>query len=205
MPTKYGRREMIGILASVACGWPALALAHSKDNHKRRYHQTAAAAGGAPGGPITLVDQSNRTVTDKDYLGKFMLVFFGYTGCADICPTTLLDIGNVMETLGEMAAQVQPVFISLDPERDTPEVLTTYLTAFDPRITGLTGTLKQVRQAASAYKVFFEKVESEKGHYSIDHSGYIYLMGTKGEYLAHFAHGTPPESMAREILKMVRS
>ena len=138
------------------------------------------------GGPFTLTDHTGRQVTEKDFQGKAMLIFFGYTFCPDVCPTSLTEISAAMDKLGPMAAQVVPILVSVDPERDTPEVLKDYVAHFHPSIVGLTGTQEQIKQAAKAYRVFYAKVVDEGGDkdaYLMDHSSVIYLMGPNGKFL----------------------
>ncbi|MFN4312348.1 MAG: SCO family protein [Ferrovibrio sp.] len=153
------------------------------------------------GGPFTLTDQDGRTVSDRDYAGKFMLVYFGFTHCPDICPTGLQTIAIAMDGLGADAARVQPILISVDPERDTPPVMKEYVQAFHDRLVGLTGTPEQIAKVAREYRVYYQKVplkESSLG-YSVDHSGFIYLMDGQGRYLTHFRHDVSPEDMAKRI------
>jgi len=160
--------------------------------------------GAAIGGPFTLVDQSGRTVTDADFRGRLKLVYFGYTFCPDVCPTTLTTIGDALDRLGPEGKDIVVLFITVDPERDTPEALKEYIGAFHSRIVGLTGTEAQVAAAAQAYRVFYAKVR-EKGadpdDYLMDHSAYVYLMGRDGGFLAHFPHGISPERMAEQIAR----
>ncbi len=186
----------LGLTASAAM----LTRAELGDRQDRSRASTDAAM---PGGPFSLVDHTGRAVTDRTYRGKFMLVFFGYTMCPDICPATLLDITTVMAKLGNAAERLQPLFISVDPERDTPEVLANYVSSFDSRIVGLTGTLEEIRRAATAYKVFYAKFVREGNDYSVDHSAYVYLMGPDGRYLTHFAHVATPASMAKDIIAFI--
>lgn len=153
------------------------------------------------GGPFTLTDQDGRTVSDKDFAGKLMLVYFGFTNCPDICPTGLQTIAIAMDSLGGDAARVQPILISVDPERDTPAVMKDYVQAFHERLIGLTGTPEQIAKVAREYRVYYQKVplkESSLG-YSVDHSGFIYLMDGQGRYLTHFRHDVAPDEMAKRI------
>jgi protein SCO1/2 len=155
----------------------------------------------AIGGPFELVNGQGETVTEKDFAGKEMLIYFGYTYCPDVCPTSLSLIAAALDMLTpEQREKITPIFISIDPERDTPDVVGTYAKAFYPTMVGLTGTPEQVTAAARAYKVYFKKVE-EKGDapYLMDHSSIVYLMGPDGKFLTHFSHGTTPDKMA-EIL-----
>ncbi len=154
----------------------------------------------AIGGPFTLVNHLGETVTDADFHGRFLLVFFGYTYCPDVCPTTLTTITNALDQLGADGDKVTPVFISVDPERDTPEYLREYLAYFHPRLVGLTGTPAQVAAAAAAYRVYYAKAgQGGEEDYIMDHTSVVYLMGPDGKYLAHFAHETTPEDMASGI------
>jgi len=157
----------------------------------------------AIGGPFTLTDHNGKQVTEKDFHGKNMLVFFGYTFCPDVCPTTLTDISEAMEKLGDDANKVTPVFITIDPARDTPEYLKEYVEHFDPRMVALTGTPEQITAVAKAYRVYFAKAAQEKGadadDYLMDHSSVSYLMGPDGAFKIHFSHGTKPDILAQRI------
>lgn len=155
---------------------------------------------GPIGGPFRLTDSSGKVRRDTDYRGKLMLVYFGYTFCPDICPTDLQQIGRAMEQLGADAIEVAPIFITLDPERDTRKLLAHYVPAFHPQIVGLTGKAEAIRQAALAYKVYFKKVPVQGWmRYTIDHSAFIYLMGRDGQYLGFFPPGTSAERMVETI------
>jgi len=156
------------------------------------------------GGPFTLTNQDGKTVTEADYRGRYMLVFFGYTYCPDICPTTLQTVSNAMDMLGTDADRVQPLFVSVDPARDTAEVLKAYVGHFHPRMVGLTGTPEQIESVAKEYKVYFQKVQEEGAaddEYLMNHSSIIYLMGPEGEFVAHFTHETTADEIAAEIRK----
>lgn len=144
------------------------------------------------GGDYTLTDQNGRTLQAADMHGKLQLVFFGFTNCPDICPLSLATISEVVEKLGPQGAQVQPIFISVDPERDTQEKLKEYASNFTPSLLALTGTQEQIDQAASAFRVYHAKGERQAdGSYSVDHSGFIYAMDRSGNYIAHFRHDDP--------------
>jgi protein SCO1/2 len=132
-----------------------------------------------------LLDQDGVTVRDEDLRGKFQLVFFGFTACPDICPTTLTNITAVLEELGPDAEGLVPLLITVDPQRDTPAVLKEYLTAFDPRIRGLTGSPEQVAAALKSFRVYAARRDLEGGDYTMDHSTFIYLMDGEGAYRAH--------------------
>jgi protein SCO1/2 len=154
------------------------------------------------GGPFTLVGRDGKPVTDQAFRGKYMLVFFGFTHCPDICPAELQVMSAALDALGPKANEIIPIFITLDPERDTPPVVTGYVTNFSPRFVGLTGSPEQIAEAAKAYRVTYSKFqedETKPGDYSIDHSALVYLMGKDGEYLTHFAYGTPAAKMAETL------
>ncbi|MCP5373084.1 MAG: SCO family protein [Hyphomicrobiales bacterium] len=154
------------------------------------------------GGPFTLVNQDGKPVTEADFKGKLMLIFFGYTFCPDVCPTNLSTVSDALDILGDDAKQVVPIFVSIDPERDTPKAMKEYIAHFHPSMVGLTGTPEQVAAAAKAYRVYFAKVQ-EKGadpdDYLMDHSAITYLMGRDGQFLVHFGHGIEPAVMAKRI------
>lgn len=156
---------------------------------------------GAVGGPFTLVDHTGKTVTDADFRGRFLLVFFGYTFCPDVCPTELNAITVAMDKLGPLAEKVTPVFITIDPHRDTVEKLKSYVADFHPRLVGLTGSEEQVAAAARAYRVYYKKAGGDKAgeDYLVDHSSYVYLMGPDGVFLTHFSFGVEPGKMAEEL------
>jgi len=156
------------------------------------------------GGPFELVDQTGKTRTGKDFSGKLLLVYFGFTYCPDVCPADLQNIGLALDILGEAAQRVQPLFITVDPERDTPEHLKDYVPMFHPRLIGLTGEVAAIRSAADAYKVYYAKVPNEKGDdYTVDHTAFIYLMGADGKYVGFFPSGTSPDRIAEMLRKQL--
>lgn len=142
------------------------------------------------GGNFSLVDQNGKPFTQQQMLGHYSLVLFGFTHCPDVCPTSLLIIANSLKELGIDAKKITPIFITVDPERDTPETLKLYVSNFYPTLVGLSGNAEQIKQAANAYKVFYSKVEQPDSAlgYVMDHSTYIYLMGKDGKYITHFPH-----------------
>lgn len=149
------------------------------------------------GGPFTLVDASGKTVTDQDFRGRYMLIFFGFTHCPDICPAELQVMAAALDQLGDKAKKVVPIFITLDPERDTPEAVGAYVKNFGPNIVGLTGSMDAISAVAKAYRVSFSKFQDPKGgeNYTIDHSALAYLMGTDGEYITHIPYGNSVAQM----------
>ena len=153
------------------------------------------------GGPFTLVDQTGRTVTDQDFRGRYMLVFFGFTHCPDVCPAELQVMSIALDELGPKADQVVPIFITLDPERDTQEAMGAFVKNFGSRFVGLTGSPEAIAAAAEAYGVAYAKVQEDisKPDYSIDHSGLIYLMGKDGEYITQSTYGTPAAKMTETL------
>lgn len=159
------------------------------------------------GGPFALTDHTGKRVTEQDFRGKFMLVTFGYTYCPDICPAELQAVAGAMDALGPKAEQVNPVFITIDPERDTVGQIAGYVGNFHPRLVGLTGSTDEIKKAARAWRVFYAKAEENAaaGSYLMDHSAYIYLMSPQGAYLTHFTYGTEPAKMAAGIAKAMAS
>jgi protein SCO1/2 len=155
---------------------------------------------GSVGGPFTLTDTTGKRRSDSDFRGKLMIVYFGYTFCPDVCPADLMAITQALDALGPLADGVQPVFITVDPERDT-KVLGEYVRAFHRSLIGLTGSPEEIRKVANAYNAFYAKVPGgQGGDYAIDHTGMIYLMGRSGEYLGFMPPQTSPERLT-EILR----
>jgi len=152
------------------------------------------------GGPFELIDHSGRTRTEQDFRGRLMLVYFGFTYCPDVCPTDLQAIGLAVDKLGADSANVQPLFVTVDPERDTPAHLAEYVKLFHPRLIGLTGSAEAIRKAADAYKVYYARVDLNKdAGYTVDHTAFIYLMGRDGNYLGFFPPGTSADRMVEII------
>ena len=157
----------------------------------------------AIGGPFRLVDQNGNTVTDADLKGKWSLVYFGYTHCPDACPTALNDIAIALDQLGPKREAVRAVFITVDPERDTPEVLKDYVTSFDAAILALSGSPEEIARAAKAYRVYYAKHPEPGGDYSMDHSSVIYVMDPEGRFTASFTHQSTPEEIAERLKKLL--
>jgi protein SCO1/2 len=158
------------------------------------------------GGPFQLTDHTGRAVTEADFAGRFMLVYFGFTYCPDVCPTELGTIAAALDALEEAGERVTPVLVTVDPERDTPAALADYVSRFHPRMVGLTGTPEQVAAVARAYRVFYAKVQRpEMSQYLMDHSSFIYLVGPDGRVRSLFRPETSPEAIAQAVRSQLRS
>ena len=156
------------------------------------------------GGPFALVDQHGRTRTDAEFRGKLVLLYFGYTRCPDVCPADVLSITLALQSLGERSAHVQPIFVTLDPEHDTQDLLGDYLSSFDPRWVGLTGAIAAIRKLALDYKVWFAKSEGAGKNYAIDHTSFIFLVGRDGKYAGFLPPGTPSDRIAEAVSALER-
>jgi len=155
------------------------------------------------GGPFTLVDQDGHTVTNETYRGKWLLIYFGYTHCPDACPTALNDIAETLTALGPLRAKLQPLFITVDPDRDTPALLKNYTAAFDVGIVGLTGSATQIAQAARAFRVYYARDKTSGPDYGMAHSSIIYLMNPDGRFVTSFTHETTPDAMQARIRQLL--
>lgn len=153
----------------------------------------------AIGGPFKLVDQNSKPITDQDMKGKPFLVFFGFTHCPDVCPTTLFEISEILRALGPQAKDIRALFISVDPERDTPAVLKDYLSSFDPHLIGVTGDAAAIASVEKAYRVYAKKVPLEGGGYTMDHTALVYLMDKEGRFVTPFKLKRRPEEAAAEL------
>ena len=152
------------------------------------------------GGPFELTDQTGHRRSDSDFRGKLVVLYFGYTYCPDVCPTELQSISLALDRLGAAAQAVQPLFITVDPERDTPARLADFVSSFHPRLIGLTGSPAEIRKTAIAYRTFFAKNSAAApGDYSVDHTGFIYLVGKDGQYLGFLPPGLAPDAIADAI------
>jgi len=192
-----GRRTAVlavaGVLVAILLiGAAALLLVtgHSRD-------------GGAVGGPFALVDGNGKTVTDADFRGRYLLVYFGYTFCPDVCPTTLTAVADAVDRLGSDAAHVQPVFITIDPARDTPAVVKQYVASFGPEFIGLTGSADQIATVAREYRVYYAEHRTGPGpnDYTMDHSSILYLMGPDGKFVAPLRADATGSDLASAIRK----
>ncbi|WP_336486827.1 SCO family protein [Methylobacterium nigriterrae] len=155
------------------------------------------------GGPFTLVNQDGRTVTERDFAGATHLVFFGFTHCPDICPTTLQQISDVLAALGDRAKGMKVAFITVDPERDTPASLKTYLESFDPRIVGLTGSPEQVAATVKAYRAYARRVPTKGEDYTMEHTALVYVMDGKNRFLGALNLQRPADETAAELAKRI--
>jgi protein SCO1/2 len=153
----------------------------------------------AIGGPFQLTDQNGKAVTDKNLKGKPTLIFFGYTHCPDVCPTSLFEISEVLRALGKDADKVNAVFISVDPERDTPAAMKDYLSSFDPHLEGLSGDPAETAKVITSYRVYAKKVPTKDGDYTMDHTALIYLMDRDGRFVSPFNLKRTPEEAAGEL------
>lgn len=190
---------MLGAGAFVVGAAAALALFPAA--RERMLPQAVRTVGAAAvGGPFSLIDQTGRAVTDRDFRGRFMLVYFGFTNCPDVCPAGLQVMAAALDKLGPKSARIAPVFVTLDPERDSPQVLADYLGSF-PGTIGLTGSVDAVQAAARAYRVYFKKVKDagSSAPYTIDHTSIIYLMGPDGGFVTHFTHVTAVDTIAAKL------
>ncbi|UQR62932.1 SCO family protein [Bradyrhizobium sp. C-145] len=153
----------------------------------------------AIGGPFQLTDQNGKAVTDKSLKGKPTLIFFGYTHCPDVCPTSLFEISEVLRAMGKDADKVNAIFISVDPERDTPAAMKDYLTSFDPHLEGLSGDPAEVAKVITSYRVYAKKVPTKDGDYTMDHTALVYLMDRDGRFVSAFNLKRTPEEAAAEL------
>ena len=157
------------------------------------------------GGPFSLTDHTGKRVTDQDFRGRFMLVFFGFTFCPDVCPTALQVMAAALDKIGSKAEQITPVLITVDPERDTPEQMAMYVKSFHPRLVGMTGSPEEIAAVAKAYRVYFKRVPDPKssGGYTMDHSAIIYVMGPDGAFRTHFPYTVNADAMAERLTKLL--
>ena len=200
--SRSGLRNLFLVLFSAGClgftAWVGYALLFGSDTFRTPI-----------GGAFSLRDPTGQTVSDQDLQGRFPLIYFGYTYCPDVCPSTLSDMTRALEafevTAPERATKVAPIFISVDPSRDDEKILSAYARHFHPRLLALTGSEAEIAEAAKAYQVFYRKVpveegaETAEGDYLLDHTSYVYLMGPEGDYLTHFAKDADAEVIARGL------
>lgn len=185
------------IVLALAAGLAGATMAQGPAGHRP---DAVESAGIVP--RYLLMDPAGRAVTAEDFRGRFQLIAFGYVSCPDVCPTTMLEMKEILQALGGEARRLQPIFVTVDPERDTRQVLKEYAAAFHPGILGLTGSPELVRRAADNFKVRYEKVREPGAppeRYTLDHSAGMYLLGPDGGFVMKFAYGTPSAEMAQRI------
>jgi protein SCO1/2 len=153
----------------------------------------------AVGGPFKLIDQNGHPLSDQDLKGHPFLVFFGFTHCPDICPTTLFEVSEILRALGPDADRTRALFITVDPERDTPAVIKDYLSSFDPHLSGLTGDPAEIAKVAKAYRVYYKKVPLDGGEYTMDHTAILYLMDKEGRFVSPFSLKRTTEAAAADL------
>jgi protein SCO1/2 len=189
--------RFLPVLAAFICG---LVLVFAAIVHfSGRSGSPIGSAIAAVGGPFHLEDQNGKPISDQDFKGRPFLVFFGYTHCPDVCPTTLFEISEVIKTLGKDADRAGAIFITVDPERDTPAALKDYLSSFDPHLRGLTGDPAAVEAAIKAYRVYAKKVPLKDGDYTMDHTAVVYLMDKDGHFVSPFNLKQTPEAAAEQL------
>ena len=193
----------LGIIAATAMvAWRQISDAIPAETAERAGFTAAVKIGG----PFKLVSHRGDRVTDATFRGRFLFVYFGYGYCPDICPTELANIAATLDHMGTTSERVQPLFVTVDPARDTPEFLADFVTQFHPKMVGLTGTDQQIADIAKQYRVFYRKAEdASASEYLMDHSNFIYLMGPDGKFLSMFRGGTDPAAIAKTIAKYVKN
>ena len=199
-PTKSGRRVAPVLLGGLAALLVLVAAAIWMFGAPETVQEAAAI-----GGPFALTDGGGKAVTDRDYRGKYMLVYFGYTFCPDVCPTTLNDLAQAMDRLGPVADKVQPLFITIDPARDTPDVVRQYAAAFSPRLVGLTGSAAQIATVAKEYRVYYapHKTGPNPGDYTMDHSSILYVMDPAGRFIGVIRADEGADAIAADVKKAI--
>jgi protein SCO1/2 len=155
------------------------------------------------GGPFRLTDQTGKTVTDADFHGHYVLIYFGYSFCPDVCPTTLGVMAQALDKMGADAARVVPVFITIDPARDTPKVLADYMKAFGPSFVGLTGSEREIKAVEKEYRVYAVKRPLDNGNYGMDHSSVLYLIGPNGKMISFYDEAVSPDDLAKDLKQKI--
>ena len=197
--------KRLSIALAILAGSILILLLYGPGLRPRPMTTTTVSGVAAIGGPFTLIDTKGNTVTEAVLQGRYSLIYFGYTYCPDICPLALQNMTQALEMAGPVAEDVLPVLITIDPERDTPEVLASYMTHFSPRFLALTGTPEQVQAAERSYRVYAAKSQAtdkssdDGGNYLMDHTGYIYLMDRTGQYVANFQKDATPADIAARL------
>ncbi len=194
----------LAVASSLAISWAWRAM----DSTPRQLPRTTTSGTAAIGGPFTLVATNGESVTDQSFHGKWVLIFFGYTSCPDLCPTALTNVSVALEKFGSDAGRIQPLFITVDPQRDTRDVMANYLKSFDARILGLTGTQAQIDGVTREYRVYVALDKSERGgdDYLVSHSAYLYLMDPSGKFVGVIQGNEDGDAIAAWLReKMARS
>jgi cytochrome oxidase Cu insertion factor (SCO1/SenC/PrrC family) len=155
------------------------------------------------GGPFRLTDQAGKTVTNADFRGRYMLIYFGYSFCPDVCPTTLGVMAQALEKMGTDSARIVPIFITVDPSRDTPKVLADYMKAFGPQFVGLTGSDAEIKAAEKEYRVYAARRPLPNGNYGMDHSSVMYLMGPTGKMVSFYDEAISPDDLAKDLKQKI--
>jgi len=195
------RRPVVVTLVALAAAVVIGVMMWEGGHIQRRQGQVVEGSASDIGGPFTLTDQYGRTRSDKEFRGRYMMVYFGYTNCPDVCPTTLSVMADALDKMEGAAKQVVPIFITVDPARDTPSVMQQYLSSFGPEFIGLTGSADAIAKVEKEYHVY-EKAEAPKnGAYTVDHSNAIYLMGPDGKFVTSYTETMGPEKLAAAIMK----
>jgi cytochrome oxidase Cu insertion factor (SCO1/SenC/PrrC family) len=201
---KAGAAALLVLIGILGCNWKCYAAQSAQERAAAQAMDDLMYGRGTVGGPFTLTDQSGRRRVDTEFRGKLLIVYFGYTYCPDICPTDLQQIGLAVDRLGAAGAAVQPLFITIDPERDTAEVLAQYVPSFHPKLLGLTGSPEEIAAVAREYKVVYTKYwPPGGGPYLIDHTGFTYIVDATGKYRGFFPPGTAEDRMREMIVKIL--
>lgn len=200
MSTKWFIALALGLLAGAGAAYVTLSVPPGTGPQSQTSSGRVAI-----GGPFSLIDTTGQRRTEKDFVGKPMLVFFGFTNCPDVCPSGLQTLTVALDKLGDKAGRLSPLFITVDPERDTQQSLAAYMKSFHPRIQALTGTSDEVNAAIKAYRVYAVKVpdNTDPTRYNIDHSSFFYLMNANGEYVKHFPHSTEANTLADALAALL--
>jgi protein SCO1/2 len=198
-----GRRRLLAGLAAAALLAGAVFLTLDLTSGPRSQPQSEAI-----GGPFALTAGNGQKLTDRDVRGKWLLMYFGYTRCPDICPTTLAEISETLKSLGPLAGEIQPLFITIDPERDTPDVVGTFVDQFDPLIIGLSGTAAEIAAVAKEYHVYYARSAASAADgdsYFMEHTAFVYVMGPDGKYATLFSplRGQTPDDMAAKLRTLI--
>jgi cytochrome oxidase Cu insertion factor (SCO1/SenC/PrrC family) len=200
---KTGAATLLVLIGIAGCSGESYAAQSAQERAAAQAMDDLMYGRGTVGGPFTLTDQTGRRRSDTDFRGKLLIVYFGYTYCPDICPADLQQIGLAVDRLGAAGAAVQPLFITIDPERDTAEVLAQYVPSFSPKLLGLTGSPEEIAAVAHEYKVVYTKYQPpEGGPYLIDHTGFTYIVDATGKYRGFFPPGTSEDRM-REMIGQI--